>query len=89
MRIPTPQIHATFTRNGKPLVNYAMSGRTHTRSCADGGGARFYFNTTGNLTDPGECALRCCRFWVCNFLWCLHSQTLPIWRRRCAPGAPY
>ena len=46
-----------FKQNGKPMANYSVTGRTHTSKCAEGAGSRFYFNPTGNLTDPGACRL--------------------------------
>lgn len=48
------QLHAVFTQNGRPLSNFSTTGRTHTAKCSEGAGARFYFNITGNLTDPGN-----------------------------------
>lgn len=48
------QLHAVVLRGGRPAANLSTTGRTHTSTCAEGAGTRFYFDVKGNLTDPGE-----------------------------------
>jgi hypothetical protein len=47
-------INAVFTRNGRPAANLNTTGYTHTGSCEQGAGSRFYFNLTAPLSAPSN-----------------------------------